>query len=70
MKDRTLYHCMDCRWCLCGNECRFFDTDKKESVAQNKAPTCPFFEDISISRKLDKISWSLDVIAEHLRRGR
>lgn len=63
--DRDNFKCRDCRWCD-GTQCRFFDTNQKEMVAKNEAPTCPFYEDVALGKKLDKVIGALYEIAERL----
>ena len=62
MKDRTRYECGDCRWCEAGERCKFWDTNQREVVQENRAPTCPFYEDINLARKLGEVAAELRVI--------
>lgn len=61
MEERIGYRCDNCRWC-CNGECRFFDVQEERKVQQEKAETCPFYEDVNFVRALVTIAVRLGQI--------
>lgn len=54
-----------CRWCYGGRECRFFDADR-DRVLYGGCIKCPFYEDRTVTVKLEEIGTALRDIAERL----
>lgn len=56
--------CYNCRWCECGRECRYFDTDRERAQFPTTAIRCPFFEARGPAARVDRICDAIYRLAE------